>query len=146
MTTIPDGRVRRRATALALLATLAALSAPACRAPEKDAAPRVLLIGLDGLDPLLLERHAAEGRVPHLARLMREGAWGPLRSHEPLLSPLLWTTIATSRRPQDHGVLDFVEAGPDGKAVPISSARRKVPALSRRRGASSSPTASASTR
>lgn len=129
MTTIPDGRLRRRGAALALLATVAALGAPACRAPEKDTAPRVLLIGLDGLDPLLLERHAAEGRVPHLARLMREGAWGPLRSREPLLSPLLWTTIATGRRPQDHGVLDFVEAGPDGKAVPISSTRRKLPAL-----------------
>ena len=65
----------------------------------------------------LLERQAAEGRVPNLARLMREGAWGPLRSREPLLSPLLWTTIATGQRPQDHGILDFVEPGPDGKAV-----------------------------
>ena len=137
MFTIPgDARAggprQKAATALALLGLLAALGTDAaCRRGSSgpDAAPRVFLIGLDGLDPLLLERHAAEGRVPNLARLMREGAWGPLRSREPLLSPLLWTTIATGQRPQDHGILDFVEPGPDGKAVPITSTRRRVPAL-----------------
>ena len=91
--------------------------------------PRVLLVGIDGADPATLDRLIAAGRLPTFARLRRESASGPLRSREPLLSPLLWTTIATGRAPQDHGVLDFVEAAPDGHAVPVTSARRRVPAL-----------------
>src|SRR5262249_27201018 len=58
-----------------------------------------------------------------------EGSFGVLASREPLLSPLLWTTVATGRKAQDHGILDFVEVSPDGRPVPITSARRTAPAL-----------------
>jgi predicted AlkP superfamily phosphohydrolase/phosphomutase/cytochrome c-type biogenesis protein CcmH/NrfG len=91
--------------------------------------PRVLLIGIDGADPVIVERLIAKGKVPTFARLKREGAFGRLRSQEPLLSPIVWTTIATGRRPQDHGILDFVEVNPDGSVAPITSGRRRVPAL-----------------
>jgi hypothetical protein len=37
------------------------------------------------------------------------GSYNRLLSREPMLSPLLWTSIATGRKPQDHGVLDFAE-------------------------------------
>ena len=94
-----------------------------------DSYPRVLLIGLDGADMRIIDRLAGEGKLPTLARLKREGAWGPLRSIEPLLSPLVWTSIATGRRPQDHGILDFVEITPEGEPTPITSTRRRVPAL-----------------
>jgi tetratricopeptide (TPR) repeat protein/predicted AlkP superfamily phosphohydrolase/phosphomutase len=89
----------------------------------------VLLVGIDGADPQIVDRLVAAGRLPNLARLRAEGAHGPLRSHEPLLSPIVWTTIVTGRKGPDHGVLDFVEIASDGKPVPITSARRRVPAL-----------------
>ncbi len=91
--------------------------------------PRVLLLGVDGVDPAIVARLVKAGRLPTLARLEREGAYGPLRSHEPLLSPLVWTTIATGRKPQDHGVLDFVEVDGEGQLVPVTRFRRRVPAL-----------------
>jgi predicted AlkP superfamily phosphohydrolase/phosphomutase/tetratricopeptide (TPR) repeat protein len=91
--------------------------------------PRVLLIGIDGADMRIVDRLVREGKLPTFARLKREGAWGRLRSVEPLLSPLVWTSIATGRRPQDHGIFDFVEITPDGKPTPITSTRRRVPAL-----------------
>ena len=95
----------------------------------RPAAPDAILVAIDGADPAILQRLMRAGRLPTFARLTRQGASGPLRSREPLLSPVVWTTIATGRAPQDHGVLDFVEASADGRVVPITSSRRRVPAL-----------------
>jgi len=47
----------------------------------------------------------------------------------PLLSPLIWTTIATGLPPEHHGVLDFVTRTPEGKLIPVGSESRRVPAL-----------------
>ncbi|HEX4439176.1 MAG TPA: alkaline phosphatase family protein [Thermoanaerobaculia bacterium] len=98
-------------------------------ATTADGGPGVLLVGLDGADMRIVDRLTSEGKLPTFARLKREGAFGPLRSVEPLLSPLVWTSIATGRRPQDHGVFDFVEITPQGEPTPITSTRRRVPAL-----------------
>lgn len=114
----------------ALATTAAAPAAPAPPAAAPVAShPRVLLIGIDGADLRIIDRLITGGRLPTFARLKREGASGPLRSEEPLLSPVVWTTIVTGRRPQDHRILDFVEIDPHGAAVPITSSRRRVPAL-----------------
>jgi predicted AlkP superfamily phosphohydrolase/phosphomutase/tetratricopeptide (TPR) repeat protein len=114
-----------------LVLLLVSLFASACRGvlgggPDS---PRVLLIGIDGADLDNLGRLIAAGKLPTFARLEKEGSFGRLRSQEPLMSPIVWTTIATGRPPQDHGVLDFVEIGADGKPTPITSTRRRVLAL-----------------
>jgi predicted AlkP superfamily phosphohydrolase/phosphomutase/tetratricopeptide (TPR) repeat protein len=113
----------RLAVLIALALTLAGCGGSTRRAP------RVLLVGIDGADPDIVERLAKQGRLPVFERLAREGVLARLRSREPLLSPLLWTTIVTGRKAQDHGVLDFVEPLPDGQTVPITSGRRQVAAL-----------------
>ena len=63
------------------------------RGRSGPASPRVLLIGIDGADLQVIDRLIAEGKLPTFQRLEREGAFGPLRSQEPLLSPIVWTTI-----------------------------------------------------
>jgi tetratricopeptide (TPR) repeat protein len=119
---------RRAASALASLAFAALfLAGPGCF--QRGRLPRVLLVGLDGVDPAIVERLSASGRLPTFTRLRLEGAGGVLASREPLLSPLLWTSVATGRKAQDHGILDFVEVAPDGRPVPITSSRRTAPAL-----------------
>ena len=118
--------IRRWARAAGILAILFAGASCSRRRSE---APRVLLIGVDGADMGIIDRLIGEGKLPTFARLKREGAYGRLRSIEPLLSPIVWTTIATGRKPQDHGVFDFIEIGSDGQPTPITSLRRKVPAL-----------------
>jgi Flp pilus assembly protein TadD len=91
---------------------------------------RVLWVGWDGADWGMLEPLVRRGLMPNLARLMAEGSWGHLTSIMPLLSPLIWTTMATGVGPEEHGILDFVEVDPSsGSKVPITGRQRKVPAL-----------------
>lgn len=90
----------------------------------------MILIGLDGADWSLLDRLASEGRMPNIARIVREGRTGNLTSFVPVLSPVVWTSIATGATPDVHGVLDFQELDPrTGAAVPISGESRRVPAI-----------------
>jgi len=99
-------------------------------AAARPTGERVVLVGLDGLDWVLLNRLIAEGRCPTFARMKRRGAWADLVSHKPVLSPLIWTSMATGRLPEDHGILDFVVKDPKtGKDIPITNQFRKVHAF-----------------
>jgi len=114
MTRRPPGRRRDglpAASLLFLLAVLAACSGPAPELPAEGPRPPgpLLLIGIDGatwdvIDPLVLR-----GRLPNIRRLRQEGAAGPLRSILPSLSPILWTTMATGRSSEDHGIEGFTK-------------------------------------
>src|SRR5512134_226449 len=95
------------------------------RAPKEE----LWLIGLDGADWDLLEPMIAAGELPHLAALRAEGAYGRLRSDEPMLSPILWTSIATGKTADLHGVTWFMSDAPDGSKVPVGSHNRWVRAL-----------------
>jgi predicted AlkP superfamily phosphohydrolase/phosphomutase/predicted Zn-dependent protease len=68
--------------------------------------------------------------MPNLRRLVERGVIANLASLHPVLSPMLWTSIATGKRPYKHGVLGFAEPIPDGTAVrPVSSLSRKTKAI-----------------
>lgn len=111
-------------------AVLAAVRRDALRRLAGPPRRRVLVVGWDGADWEVLEPLVKKGAMPNLARLMAEGSWGELRSLTPLLSPLIWTTMATGVSPDRHGVLDFVEVDPaSGAKVPVSGRQRRVPAL-----------------
>lgn len=91
---------------------------------------RILLVGLDGADWAILDPLIASGRLPNLARLVREGARAKLMTISPTLSPVVWTTIATGVEPERHGILDFlVPAKGGGPPEPVTSAERKAAAL-----------------
>jgi tetratricopeptide (TPR) repeat protein len=100
------------------------------RARSQPMPHRVLVIGLDGADWETLDPLMRAGALPNLARLVREGARGDLRSYDPMLSPLLWTTMATGKPPDQHGIADFlVKDKTTGRRRPITSDFRKVKAL-----------------
>lgn len=104
-------------------------SASRARRPPGEVSP-VLWIGLDGLDFEILDRLTAEGRMPNWKRLSAEGYTTRITSFVPILSPVIWTTIATGVGPDRHRVLDFQEVDPkSGQKVPISGASRAVPAV-----------------
>lgn len=90
---------------------LAALVAAACsRAPKARPAARVLLVGIDGVEWSVLRPLLAQGKCPNLRSLMDRGSFGRLATMQPTLSPILWTTIATGRKPEEHGILGFTDA------------------------------------
>jgi hypothetical protein len=72
-----------------------------------DARPRVVAIGLDGASWDYIDPQIAAGRLPHLARLKRDGAWGRLRSVDTHYTPPAWTTMFTGRLPPKTGVYSF---------------------------------------
>jgi tetratricopeptide (TPR) repeat protein len=91
---------------------------------------RLVVIGLDALDWHLVDDLVRRGVMPNLGRLVKAGAPAVEEMAPPLLSPLIWTSIATGVSPDVHGVLDFVERDPaTGEVRPIMSTARKVPAI-----------------
>ncbi len=76
-------------------------------AADGAAAPHVVLMGFDGLDPRVLDRLIAEGRLPNFERLRREGASAPLQTLPHANSAVIWSTIYTGHVPKQHGIHDF---------------------------------------
>src|ERR1041385_1643059 len=92
--------------------------------------PRVLLIGWDSADWKVIRPLIEAGLMPNLARLIGQGVSGNLGTIYPILSPMLWTSIATGKRPYKHGIHGFTEPMPDGSGVrPVSLLSRKVKAV-----------------
>ena len=89
----------------------------------------MLVLGLDGMDPETVDLLMSEGKMPNFAELRQQGAYGRLRSQKPLLSPIIWTTIATGKGPEAHGIGHFVATTADGEEMPVSSSMRRVKAL-----------------
>ncbi|MEL6543631.1 MAG: alkaline phosphatase family protein [Myxococcota bacterium] len=118
-----------RTSLMAVIALFAIAAACTESSTPKPESPRVVVIGIDGADWDILDPLVATGRMPTLARLMARGSYGELETIEPILSPIIWTTIATGRRPDEHGITWFMERDAKGNTKPISSRLRRVPAL-----------------
>lgn len=116
----------------AILGIVLALAAPGCaKWTGKDTAqPKVAIIGLDGATWEVADELIAQGKLPHLQSLIERGVRADLTSIEPLLSPLIWTSMVTGVGPEVHGITWFMVRDPNtGQPLPITSAKREVPAL-----------------
>lgn len=74
--------------------------------PEGASGP-VLVVGIDGATWDVMMPLAEEGKLPNIKALMDSGAHGTLRSLEPMMSPIVWTSIATGVLPAKHGIGSF---------------------------------------
>jgi tetratricopeptide (TPR) repeat protein len=93
-------------------------------------AQRLLILGWDAADWQVIDPLLARGQMPNLARLVAAGTRADLRTLEPKLSPILWSTIATGKTADKHGILNFVEPNPSGEGVRVtSSTTRRTKAL-----------------
>jgi tetratricopeptide (TPR) repeat protein len=94
------------------------------------ATPKVLLVGWDAADWKVIYPLMDAGKMPNVQRLVENGASGQISTLHPPLSPMLWTSIATGKRPFKHGIHGFSEPTPDGRgAQPVTNLSRKSKAL-----------------
>lgn len=82
---------------------------------------RVIVLGLDGLDPDICDALLARGELPHLRKLRDEGTYRRLGTSMPALSPVAWSTFATGADPSRHGIFDFIARDPRTYAPKLSS-------------------------
>ncbi len=75
---------------------------------------KILIISLDGGSWNVLRPLLAQGRLPHLRKLMNRGASGALQSTYPPLTPPAWVTFQTGVEPSVHGVFAFTEVSEEG--------------------------------
>ncbi len=72
---------------------------------------RVVVVGLDGLDPRRCARLISEGRLRNLAALSDSGHFSSLATTDPPLSPVAWSSFLTGVNPAKHGIFDFLSRG-----------------------------------
>ena len=78
------------------------------RAPARARVRRVIVLGVDGLDPDITERLMGEGRLPNLARLRDQGSFRRLRTTLLAESPVAWASFQTGCNPGKHRIYDFL--------------------------------------
>jgi predicted AlkP superfamily phosphohydrolase/phosphomutase len=91
-----------------VFALLAALFCAGAASAGASAPARMVILGIDGMDPKLLTQYMQEGVVPNLSRLASSGGFMPLETSNPPQSPVAWSTFITGTDPGSHGIFDFL--------------------------------------
>lgn len=74
----------------------------------KNKYKKVILLGMDGLDPRILTALIKKGSLPNFSKLSRSGSYSALATSNPAQSPVAWASIATGNNPGYHGIFDFI--------------------------------------
>ena len=97
----------------AALLTLSWVMAAGCSSgPEAQSTPGVFVLGVDGMDPVILQRMVDEGEMPAFARLIQTGSFQDLGTSWPPQSPVAWSNFVTGMNPGGHGIYDFIQRDP----------------------------------
>lgn len=73
---------------------------------------KAIVIGLDGLEPTIVEAMLERGELPNLARIRQSGCYSRLRTTYPAQTPVAWSSFATGTNPGGHGIFDFIARDP----------------------------------
>ena len=124
-------RIPKWMLALAAAALLAAAFGVS-RSLSHSAAPpaphnKLIILGIDGMDPLLLRQFMAAGKMPHFAALAASGGFLPLQTSIPPQSPVAWANLITGMNPGSHGIFDFIHRDPATLTPYFSTSQVKAP-------------------
>ena len=88
---------------------------------------RLIILGIDGLDPDLLTKFMAEGKMPNFARLAEQGAFRRLTTSIPPQSPVAWSDLITGMNAGGHGIFDFIHRDPKNFQLYFSTSKVEGP-------------------
>ena len=114
----------KRRLAAAVLFSLALAACSGGSRGSRTGGPRMIVLGIDGMDPAFLEKHWSA--LPNLDRLRREGEFRRLATTMPPQSPVAWSTFITGLTPDGHGIYDFIHRDPATR-LPQSSISATLP-------------------
>ena len=83
---------------------------------------RMVVVGLDGMEPTLLEKFMSEGKLPNFSKLKKMGTYARLRTTTPAISPVAWSSFMTGCHPNKHNIFDFLSRNPKNYMPDLSSA------------------------
>lgn len=111
---VPKGLARREFVRLLAGTAAAGLSLPlaSCSFAGSTTNRRVIVLGMDGLDPTMVRALIDMGRAPNFKKLAERGSFMPLATTMPALSPVAWSSFITGLTPGGHGVADFIARDP----------------------------------
>ncbi|HKT68908.1 MAG TPA: alkaline phosphatase family protein, partial [Terriglobales bacterium] len=88
---------------------------------------KVIVIGLDGLEPAIVERLLQRNELPNLARIREAGAYTRLQTTYPAQTPVAWSSFATGTNPGGHGIFDFICRDPETYLPDLALSRFEKP-------------------
>ena len=115
--------MRRRDFLKTAALTPAALLALQTGCRRNTSARRVIVLGLDGMDPGFVRTFVNEGIMPNAKRLIAMGALSSLRTSNPPQSPVAWSNFITGYGPEVHGIFDFIHRNPHSLRPFLSTSR-----------------------
>ena len=83
---------------------------------RKAAADKLLLLGVDGLDPRLTKKYVEMGLMPNMQQYIERGACREdliMLGGHPTVTPPMWTTLACGCYANVHGITGFYRCGDD---------------------------------
>lgn len=83
----------------------------------------VVVLGIDGMDPGLLQNFIKKGMMPHAQRLIQSGSFSPLGTSNPPQSPVAWANFISGTNPGGHGIYDFIARDPETMTPYLSTSR-----------------------
>jgi len=93
---------------------------------SRAAGRKVIILGVDGMDPQLCERMMYRGELPHLTRMRDRGGYRRLGTSIPPQSPVAWANFITGAGPGVHGIFDFIHRDPMKQCMPYYAAAETV--------------------
>lgn len=94
---------------------------------SRSAGKKVIIIGIDGMDPRLSQAMMDAGQLPNLSRLRAAGGFSPLGTSIPPQSPVAWANFINGAGPGSHGIFDFIHRHPEQQCAPFFSAAETIP-------------------
>jgi predicted AlkP superfamily phosphohydrolase/phosphomutase len=88
---------------------------------------KVIVIGLDGLEPGIVEAMLGRGELPNLAKIRAAGSYARLQTTYPAQTPVAWSSFMTGTNPGGHGIFDFICRDPQTYLPDVALTRFEPP-------------------